>query len=180
MTPFEQYRVSQHLMKWILVSHSPQHDLPQFSGPQVPSANSKLSQLQGWTPSQWSLFSLVLLVLDVWHSIPTKLFLSVQNLSSMLPCSWEMGLNPSVLFRWFILWASELHCSFVLGNSRKVVTGEEFTFTYSSCRSTSFEIQTENLLIPCFSYILQFLVWLALSPKLKAEFFSTSGTLNES
>lgn len=82
--------------------------------------------------------------------------------------------------RWFILWTSELHHSFVLGNSRKVVTGEEFTCTYSSCRSTSFEIQTENLLIPCFSYILQFLVWLPLSPHLKAEFFSTSGTLNRS
>lgn len=120
MTPFEQYRLSQHLMKWILVSHSPQHDLPQFSDPQVPPANSKLSQLQAWTPSQWSLFSLVLPILDVWHWTPTKLFLSIQNLSSMLQChvamKWVWILQ--CCFRWIILWTSEFHHSF-LGSSSK-------------------------------------------------------------
>lgn len=107
-------------VKWILVSHSPQHDLPQFSDPQVPPANSKLSQLQAWTPSQWSLFSLVLPILDVWHWTPTKLFLSIQNLSSMLQChvamKWVWILQSC--FRWFILWTSEFHHSF-LGSSSK-------------------------------------------------------------
>lgn len=120
MTPFEQYRLSQHLMKRILVSHSPQHDLPQFCDPQVPAADSKLSQLQGWTPSEWSLFSPVLPILDVWHTIPKEWPPSVQNLSSMLLCSWKMNLNPAeCCFRWFILWTSEVQSSFVLGNSSK-------------------------------------------------------------
>jgi len=86
---FEQYRLSQLPMKKILDFHSLQSDLPQLTDPQVPSANSKPSQLKGWTPT--TVIAILggssKLNLDLCHSLQKKSFFSLQSLSSMLPCS---------------------------------------------------------------------------------------------
>lgn len=58
---FEQCRLSQLLIKWLLVFQSLQSDLPQLTDPQVPSAKSKPSQLRGWIPITVIMFSVVLL-----------------------------------------------------------------------------------------------------------------------
>lgn len=62
MNPFmsKHYRLSQLLMKQMLVFHSPQRDLPQVANPWVPSASSRPSAVKDGHPSQQSLFSVVL------------------------------------------------------------------------------------------------------------------------
>lgn len=62
MNPFmsKHYRLSQLLMKQMLVFHSPQRDLPQVANPWVPSASSRPSAVKDGHPSQRSLFSVVL------------------------------------------------------------------------------------------------------------------------
>lgn len=57
---FERHRLSQLLMKQMLVFHSPQSDLPQVASPWVPSASSRPSAVKDGHPSQRSLFSVVL------------------------------------------------------------------------------------------------------------------------
>lgn len=67
----EQCRLSQLPEEWVLVFQSPQSDLPQLTGPQIPPANSKPSQLKGWTP----IIVIAVLggstkpILDIWHSL---------------------------------------------------------------------------------------------------------------